>query len=334
VLSDGKVAVVGAGMAGVSCAVALQGHVGEVALFERASEPGGRMGRVPGVQLACDPGAQFLVVRHPLFRECVQAWHAGGLVREWGGWVVDLCRGDLTARDEVEPRYVGVPSMSALVQRLAEAVKPRCGRTVEEIERDADAWRLFDQRGEYLGRFDVVVIATAPAQALELLTVAPGLAELVAGVRMSAAWVAALQFEERLPLAFDAAYVHESPLHWIARDNSKPFRGERETWFLQASPEWSERHLIDLGERVLGALREAFAQATGLLELEPSAAQTYCWRQSVPVSPLDRDCLYDPGIGIGACGDWCAGPRVESAFISGFAMADRILRREAAGADG
>ncbi|MEY3209703.1 MAG: hypothetical protein RIT28_184, partial [Pseudomonadota bacterium] len=29
----------------------------------------------------------------------------------------------------------------------------------------------------------------------------------------------------------------------------------------------------------------------------------------------------------GACGDWCVGPRVEAAYLSGVAMAGRVLGR-------
>lgn len=321
-----RVAVVGGGMAGMSCAVALRGFVRDVQVFERAAEPGGRMGQASGISLPCDVGAQFVSARHPLFHECLKGWHSAGLIREWSGWVVDLCRGDITARDEAASRYVGMPRMRSIVERMADGLSMRCGTAVEEIEREAGSWRLFDQSGDFLGSFDVVVVATAPAQAIELLDCAAPLADLVARARMSAAWVVALQFAARLSLGFDAAYVHESPLHWIARDNSKPLREAPETWVLQASPEWSERHLIELGDRVITTLSAAFAEATGLGRIEPVAAQAHCWRQSVPVGTLDRDCLYDARLGIGACGDWCVGPRVESAFISGFAMADRIVR--------
>jgi renalase len=36
-------------------------------------------------------------------------------------------------------------------------------------------------------------------------------------------------------------------------------------------------------------------------------------------------CLFDPTMNIGACGDWCGGPRVEGALVSGLALAEQIL---------
>ncbi len=45
---------------------------------------------------------------------------------------------------------------------------------------------------------------------------------------------------------------------------------------------------------------------------------------------IDQPYLFDPDLAIGACGDWCGGPRVEGAFLSGLALAERILSRAGA----
>ena len=41
--------------------------------------------------------------------------------------------------------------------------------------------------------------------------------------------------------------------------------------------------------------------------------------------PLTEACLFDRGRPVVVCGDWCGGPRVEGAYLSGAAAAGRIL---------
>ena len=49
-----------------------------------------------------------------------------------------------------------------------------------------------------------------------------------------------LAFKQSLGLEFGGAFVHGSPLSWIARNSSKPGRDvEPETWVLHASSEWT-----------------------------------------------------------------------------------------------
>jgi predicted NAD/FAD-dependent oxidoreductase len=46
---------------------------------------------------------------------------------------------------------------------------------------------------------------------------------------------------------------------------------------------------------------------------------------------LDDSCFFDARLAVGACGDWCAGPRLEGAALSGLALADRVLDAERVG---
>ena len=43
------------------------------------------------------------------------------------------------------------------------------------------------------------------------------------------------------------------------------------------------------------------------------------------VEPLATGFLVDENLYIAACGDWCLGNNVEAAFLSGLAVADRLL---------
>jgi renalase len=54
------------------------------------------------------------------------------------------------------------------------------------------------------------------------------------------------------------------------------------------------------------------------------------WRYALVENPAGDACLWDAAACVGACGDWCLGPRVESAFDSGEALARNVLSTLAA----
>jgi predicted NAD/FAD-dependent oxidoreductase len=135
-----------------------------------------------------------------------------------------------------------------------------------------------------------------------------------------------LAFEQSLELPFDGAFVHGSQLSWVARNDSKPGRVEDgETWILHASPEWSQEHMEDAPELVRELLTDAFWRATGIAGERAAYAVSHRWRYAIPPEPLADRCLFDAERRLGACGDWCGGPRVEGAFLSGVAIAERVL---------
>jgi predicted NAD/FAD-dependent oxidoreductase len=49
------------------------------------------------------------------------------------------------------------------------------------------------------------------------------------------------------------------------------------------------------------------------------------WRYALVETPLGAPFLHDAARGLGACGDWCLGPRIESAWLSGVALGRALL---------
>jgi renalase len=49
------------------------------------------------------------------------------------------------------------------------------------------------------------------------------------------------------------------------------------------------------------------------------------WAYARAPAPLDADALFDDEAKVGLGGDWAAGGRVEGAFLSGIALAGRVL---------
>jgi renalase len=53
-------------------------------------------------------------------------------------------------------------------------------------------------------------------------------------------------------------------------------------------------------------------------------AAAHRWRWALPVDPLPEPFLLDEKQALGLAGDWCGGPRVEGAYLSGVALARAI----------
>ena len=80
-----RVAIVGAGVAGLAAARALleAGHAPVV--LDKGRGPGGRISTRRAEPFAFDHGAQYFTARDPRFVEQVAAWEAGGVVARWEG---------------------------------------------------------------------------------------------------------------------------------------------------------------------------------------------------------------------------------------------------------
>lgn len=320
------VAVVGAGLSGLACARALVDHGVPVRVFDKARGAGGRMSTRRAEAWQFDHGAQYFTVRDPLFASQVELWRRDGLVASWQGTIAVLDSGNMVIKDDEIVRNVGVPGMNAVCRHLATDLDTFYQTRIGALERVGKQWALTTDQGADLGLFDAVVIsAPAPQTAALLEDLAPNLADRAAGVEMSPCWAVMAVFPGPLDLGFDGAFVHNSPLSWVACNGSKPGRPGGEAWILHASPEWSRDHLELDRREAAQRLLDAFAATAGGLEAAPVHLDAHRWRFALPSEPLAEPCLFDADLRLAACGDWCGGPRVEGAFLSGTAAADRLL---------
>ncbi len=319
-------AVLGAGLSGLACARSLADSGWSVRVFDKARGAGGRMSTRRADGRHFDHGAQYFTVRDERFEGFVESWRQNGLVSEWDGEIAVL--GDEAKRwkDRRTRRFVGVPGMNSICRHLAAGLDLTFETRVAGLDRVDGRWLLTSDGGAELGSYDsVVVSAPAPQTAALLKEPAPALAARAARVDMAPCWAVMASFPVPLRLGFDGAFVHDSALSWVARNNSKPGRPDGEAWLLHASPDWSRAHLELEKEDAAKLLLAAFRTAVGGLDQDAAEVDAHRWLYALPTNPLTEPYLYDADLGLGACGDWCGGPRVEGAFLSGCALADRLL---------
>lgn len=316
-----RVAVVGAGLAGLSAARGFAARGAEVVVFEKARGPGGRISTRRTDHGAFDHGAQYFTCRDARFDEILAPLRAEGVVAPWLGRVGTLERGRVGHLREETERLVGVPGMSALSRALARDLALVTGRRVEKLERRREGWHLRAEGGDSLGCFDAVVIATPAPQAVALLEDVPALHAAVAAVAMQPCWAALVGFDAPVDLSLDGAFVSDSPLAWVARNNSKPGRPASECWVLHATPAWSRTALESEPEHALSELLRAFAAAIDAALPAVRYATAHRWRFASTDEPLGEPYRWEASVKIGVCGDWGDGGRVERAVLSGHALA-------------
>ena len=307
-----QIAIVGAGMAGLSCAARLAALGHDVALFDKGRGPGGRMAtrrvEADGTMLRFDHGAQYFTARDPRFVEQVARWEREGVVARW----------DVAGEDA----WVGTPAMNAPIKAMAGRHDVQFGTRIEQLLRDGDGWQL-DGGGAPDRRFDAVVVALPAEQAGPLLQPhASVMGDLADTTSSAPCWTIMAAFEQRLPSEQDTIR-HHGAIGWAARNNAKPGRGSAECWVVQASPDWSRTHLEDEATAVETALLDQLADAIGAPLPPRLAISAHRWRFARSGS-AGKEALWDAQQRIGVCGDWLIGPRVEAAYLSGRILAETV----------
>jgi renalase len=306
-----KVAIVGAGMAGLSAASRLREAGVDCTVFEKSRGLGGRMAtrRVDGLQF--DHGAQYFTARGARFQSRLAQWQSQGVVAEWrpGKWV-------------------GTPGMTAPARSLAEGLRVIREYRVTGLAGGPGHWRLVSDGAAAhpiaAESFDAVIVAV-PAPQVGPLAASAGIrfAELER-VRYAPCLALMLAFDRAAGMGECSLSPPDGPVGWIARNATKPGRTDAlETLVVHATPAWSRAHLEDAEQGIADALLRCLRPYVG--DAEPVVRVVHRWRYARVEHAAGVPFLWDPTQQAGACGDWTGGARVESAFDSGEALADALI---------
>ena len=282
-----------------------------VMLFDKGRGAGGLMAsrRVvsPAGDVAFDQGAQHSTARDPRFAAMVTELQESGVAAPWPG-----------AGDDA---WVGAPGMNAVVRALAQPLDVRWNSRVDMLRRAGRSWFLDPVADD---PFDAAIVATPAEQAAPLLVAhEPAMAAMAQGCPSAPCWTAMVSFVERLAIADDI--VRDAGIiGWAARNDAKPGRHGTEAWVIQATAEWSHDHLEDDETDVVDALLSALAAEATQDMPAPVVRIGHRWRYA-RARQAHHGTLWNDAKRIGAVGDWVLAPRIESAWLSGRMLADRIV---------
>ena len=128
------IAVIGAGLAGLSCAQALlrAGHT--VHVFDKARGPSGRMSTRRAEDAhgpwQCDHGAQYFTARNAAFRTEVARWQQAGVAALWDARLASFDGSSWSTPETPLERFVGAPRMTSPAAWLLQALQQPGQRTI------------------------------------------------------------------------------------------------------------------------------------------------------------------------------------------------------------
>jgi renalase len=331
-----KIAIIGAGMAGLACARVLITQGFDVQVFDKGRGPGGRMStrRVPTDmgEVSFDHGAQYFTARDPDFVAEVARLTDLGAIAPWTGELVKLHEDGSNSPLANEDVFVGTPSMNAVVRELGDGVAIAWGTRVETIIPTGASWQLTSEKGQVLGSFDHIVCAVPAEQVAPLLeAINPDFANQAKAISSLPCWAGLFVFNRPIAIPFDAMRVEDHPIvDFVAMNHSKPGRADIPAYVVHAHADWSQAHLEDAPELIAQHLEQALrSYGDNTPDLIFGAAHR--WRYARVEVARGVGHLWDSAQRIGVCGDWLSGPRVESAWLSGHHLGHAMARSHRAG---
>ena len=318
-----KVAVIGAGIAGLSCARELRRAGYFVEVFEQDRVIGGRLATARIGLESIDYGAQYLTARGTAFRLFIDEVANLGYAARW------TPRSQVSGPEgggQMMPWYVGKPGMASIVSQLTESIRVQTSRRVHTLELVDKGWRIWFEDETFVGPFAAVAVTVPAPEARLLLGRVGDMTAALAKVRMAPCWALMLQFDERVLPEQDVFSDMSETIRRIARNNTKPGRSARgETIVIHASPAWT-RQTEDVDPDVIAdELWSEASNALGLPPVRPSRKSAHLWRHGLVEQALGESYVYSQEYRVGAAGDWCLGRLAEHAFESATGLARAII---------
>ena len=304
------VAIIGTGMAGLACAQRLAQAGVNAVLFDKGRTSGGRIATRRANGLQFDHGAQYVSAKGAGFAAVLQALAAAGDAAMWP--------------DEAgRVRVVGAPDMATMAKALVAGLDVRQGVQVSTLKPINGGWQVLTADACHAAA-RVVVTVPAP-QVSALIGAAHPLSDQIRGVRMDPCLT--LMAGIAAPAPFVSREALDDPLAWIAQDSAKPGRPTAGAvcWVAQASPAFSMAHLEDEPTAIAARMLPMLCERLGVTMDRVRHASAHRWRHAQVTTALGQAFLRDATGTLYLGGDWCLGPRVEAAWVSGTGIADDLL---------
>ena len=333
-----KIAIVGAGMAGIGAARLLKMHSHDVTLWEKSAHVGGRVGtyRLEQNNQATffDHGAQNVKMSNRVLDSELDA--AGFSERVLIGAPTCLRDGSQVLPPDkeanAEPKWTGKSGMRTMPQFLAQDLDVRLDARISRLQRDNDSWILRDDNNRVLDSVERVIITLPAPQAADLLEASdePNAEriERLRRVQYSRCLSVLLRYEvpsDDLDFYALLSKDRSAPLLWLARENAKGFVPDNATALIAQLGHEISCDLWDESDQKIVRQTANWIHEIDARFVSPTWSFIKRWRYSQPRNTIGFEDANAPEDRVLVCGDGLSQARVPDAYESGKLAANWLI---------
>jgi renalase len=328
-----EIAVIGAGVAGLTCARKLQQAGRRVVVFDKSRGLGGRLATRRLADTHADHGVCYLQPKGTAFAQLIDELVNEQILRIWTQGIHRLSAdGVLQPPVKFAPCYAAPSGATAIARYLGQNLEIINSQAITAISPIGHGWQFNSADSQW--NAEQVVIAVPPAQALAIAGTMtdPDCSDQMSRVNFTTSITAIAVFPKNqqvvaAQLPWQGIQGIDHPvLGWIGLDSSKQLKPLQPVLVVQSSAAFAAENFDapDLG--VIGKRLLASAAPFTMGLDTPEILQVHRWGYAFAQNPLpDLFLTAQVQASLYFCGDWCGGNRVESAFLSGSAVAEKIL---------
>lgn len=320
-----KIAIIGAGISGLTIATYLQKQNLKITIFDKGREVGGRMSSRRTEWGYLDHGTQYFSVKSPEFQDFMAQYPS--IIQPWLGNFATWANGQLTVDNSVKTRYVAIKRMNNLCLAIAKDSKLDIHRQKKIIKLEKNqTWTLTDENNQQYSDFDLVIVTAPPAQTSDLLASVTPIAEEIREIKMLPCYSLMLIPQTPVNLPFEGIKFEHPILGWVSVNDSKPEKEKCGGLVIQSNFNWATENLDKNREEIGEILQQTVSQLFSLNLSPLKYKSVHLWRYALPSESNTQGYFWDQNNNIAVCGDWCLSGKVESAFKSAYSLFLNIIK--------
>lgn len=320
-----KIAIIGAGITGLSLAKNLKENNFEVEVFDKGRGVGGRMSSRRTEWGYLDHGAQYLTIRNEQFHDFLKPYIEQEVIKPWYQTFAIWNNNQFTIEKPDALRYVSLPAMNNLCKELASNLSVKVNTKIVKLSKRSHQWKLTDINKNTYDNYDLVISTAPPKQTADLFENHTHEVKEISKIEMLSCFSLMLIPEQNFVLPYQGIKFQHPVLGWIGVNYSKPARDNNGGLIIQSNFDWAGEHIDDNLEEIGDLLQDSAEKVFKLKFNKLNYKSVHRWLYATPKKVASQPYFWNQKKNLAACGDWCVAGKIEGAFLSGMALFNSII---------